>query len=106
MAIWANPTRMLSPLDDATSRFEWVREVLGQTLFRVWHEGPLGEEVCRESFGVVVAGPEAGPAMLKLDDGTAPPHILRFDTLEQAMRAGEAHVALTYAERPTWNLGP
>jgi len=105
MAIWANPTRMLHPLDNATSRFEWVREGAGQALTRVWL-APDGLEMCRESFGVLVAGPEAGPAMLKLDDGTAPPHILRFDTLEQAMRAGEAHVALTYAERPTWNLGP
>lgn len=105
MATWADPTRMLSPLDDATSRFEWVREAVGQTLTRVWL-APGGTEMCRESFGVGVAGPEAGPAMLKLDDGTAPPHILRFDTLEQAMRAGEAHVALTYVERPTWRLSP
>lgn len=96
---------MMSPLDDATSHFEWVREYVGQALTRVWL-APDGTEVCRESFGAVVAGPEAGPAMLKLDDGTAPPHILRFDTLEQAMRAGEAHVALTYADRPTWWAAP
>ena len=103
MAKWANTGRLSSPLDDATSRFEWVREYVGQTLTRVWL-APGGTEMCRESFGVVVAGPEAGPAMLKLDDGTAPPHILRFDTLEQAMQAGEAHVALTYTERPTWRV--
>lgn len=105
MAKWINPARMLSPLDGATPRFEWVREHIGQTLTRVWL-APGGSEMCRESFGVLVAGLEAGPAMLKLDDGTTPPHILRFDTLAQAMQAGEAHVALTYAERPTWRIGP
>ena len=105
MAKWTNPTHMLSPLDDATSRFEWVREYVGQTLMRVWL-APGGTEMCRESFGVLVAGPEAGPAMLKIDDGIQGAHILRFDTLAQAMQAGEAHVALTYAERPTWGLGP
>ena len=93
-------------MNDATSRFVWIKEVLGQTLFRVWHEGPLGEEVCRESFGIAVHGPAEGPAMLKIDTGEAPAYLLRFDTLEQAKQAGEAHVALTYAERPTWRRVP
>ena len=83
------------------SQLRWDQDATGLWLTRVWVTAD-NAELARETFGVCAVGPLAGPALLSVDDGESPTHLLRFDTLEQAMRAGEAHVALAFEEFPPW----
>lgn len=83
------------------SQLRWDQDATGLWLTRVW-VNTGNTEVARETFGVCAVGPSAGPALLSIDDGENPTHLLRFDTLAQAMQAGEAHVALAFEEFPPW----